>query len=102
MKLQRHNVDNDRGEWCLSEDVEQLEAENESLRAELERLKAPPKKLRAEEVTEPGVYWWAKSKGAPFCEYPIPIDKMQIKRGMVSAGEYVGPLKPQEVGDAQS
>ncbi|MDA8092600.1 MAG: hypothetical protein M0T84_01620 [Betaproteobacteria bacterium] len=40
MKLQRHRVDNDRGEWCLSEDVDELEAENESLRAEIERLKA--------------------------------------------------------------
>ena len=37
MKLQRHKVDNDRGEWCLSEDVEQLEAENEALRAKLAR-----------------------------------------------------------------
>ena len=37
MKLQRHKVDNDRVEWCLSEDVEQLEAENERLRAKLAR-----------------------------------------------------------------
>ena len=35
MKLQRHKVDNDRGEWCLSEDVEQLEADNDALRAKL-------------------------------------------------------------------
>ena len=92
MKLQRHKVDNDRGEWCLSEDVEQLEAENESLRAklacyenngtthadgcwawgpkhyecalaEIERLKAPPKVLSAEEVTTPGFYWFKFGDG---------------------------------------
>ena len=37
MKLQRHKVDNDRGEWCLSEDVAELEAEIERLRAKLAR-----------------------------------------------------------------
>ena len=85
MKMQRHRVDNDRGEWCLSEDVAELEAENERLRAkldryendgtthaadcwswgpkhyecalaEIERLKAPHRKLSANEVTEPGCY----------------------------------------------
>ena len=34
-KLQRHRVDNDRGEWCLSEDVAALEAENETLKEHL-------------------------------------------------------------------
>ena len=38
MKIQRHRVDNDRGEWCLSEDVAELEAENETLRGEIERI----------------------------------------------------------------
>ena len=46
MKLQRHRVDNDKGEWCLSEDVAALEAENEFLRAEIERLKADGKNER--------------------------------------------------------
>ena len=45
MKLQRYNVDgelyregfviDESGEWCLSEDVEELEAENERLKEHL-------------------------------------------------------------------
>ena len=104
MKLQRHRVDNDRGEWCLSEDVEQLEAEIERLRAEIERLKAPPKVLSAEEVTEPGWYWhrfedekdWHLIRLSPsggcydsrndmYCDIEI------------YGGQFIGPLTPPEV-----
>ena len=101
MKLQRHRVDNDRGEWCLSEDVEQLEAENEALCAEIERLKAPPKVLSAEEVTEPGFYWHRHDER---CEWrgnygPIWIGENDVKQTGQSClkGQFIGPLTPPEV-----
>ena len=60
MKLKRYDVsddnyrsgysENNRGDWCMSADVDALEAENESLRAEIERLKAPHKDSPVREV----------------------------------------------------
>ena len=82
MKLQRHRVDNDRGEWCLSEDVEQLEAENESLRAEIERLN----KL----LTKDLMYWESSRVEDNASEEPWEIaDRV--------ADEYLGPGEGQVV-----
>lgn len=111
----------DEGEWCADGDVEELESENESLRAklaryendgithaagcwssgpkhyecalaEIERLKAPPKVLSAEEVTEPGLYWWRESTSHSWSKVPQIVTQL---------GEYrtLGPitLKPRFV-----
>ena len=87
----------DDGEWCKSEDVAALEAENE-------RLKAQYKVLSAEEVTEPGWYWhrfedekdWHLIRLSPsggcydsrndmYCDIEI------------YGGQFIGPLTPPEV-----
>ena len=91
MKLQRHRVDNDRGEWCLSEDVEQLEAENESLRAEIERLKAPHKVLEPEQVTKDGAYWFQRRGGTAWTVIYV-FPRLEVRDGL-----YIGPLTPPEV-----
>ena len=81
-KLQRHRVDNDRGEWCLSEDVEQLEAEIERLRAEIERLN----KL----LTKDLMYWESSRVEDNASEEPWEIaDRV--------ADEYLGPGEGQVV-----
>ena len=110
VKLQRHKVDNDRGEWCLSEDVAELEAENERLRAELERLKAPYKKLSAGEVTAPGWYWWRpnnnykwsvasvnKSANGAFWFVYIDFSGEDSFAEEPLFGQFIGPLSPPEV-----
>lgn len=119
MKLQRHNVDNDRGEWCLSEDVEELEAENDTLRAELERLtgclmganaqtehferewylrgdeierlKKPFKLLSAEEVTKDGPYWFQRRGGTAWTVMYV-FPRLEVRDGL-----YIGPLTPPEL-----
>ena len=92
MKLQRYNVDgelyregfviDESGEWCLSEDVEQLEAEIERLRAEIERLN----KL----LTKDLMYWESSRVEDNASEEPWEIaDRV--------ADEYLGPGEGQVV-----
>ena len=95
MKLQRHKVDNDRGEWCLSEDVAELEAENE-------RLKAQYKVLSAEEVTEPGWYWlkwggwsWNIVRVSFYAGEIVVHSGSEVYDS--EDGLYIGPLAPPEV-----
>ena len=103
MKLQRHKVDNDRGEWCLSEDVAELEADNERLRAEIKCLKAPPKVLSAEEVTEPGWYWlkwggWSWNiVRVSFYAGEIVVHSGSEVYDSPEDGLFIGPLSPPEV-----
>ncbi|OFC48748.1 hypothetical protein BAE30_13350 [Acidithiobacillus caldus] len=87
--------------WPLSEQDEELEAQNERLRAEIERLKAPPKVLSAEDVTEPGFYWYRRDER---CEWrgkygPIWIGENDLKRTKPNRleGQFIGPLPPPEV-----
>ena len=111
MKLQRYNVsddyyrngfsEDDRGDWCMSVHVDALEVENEFLRAELERLKAPPKKLRAEEVTEPGVYWWNWKESGRWVIVVARYDnsRIVIKTFLgdeIFIGRFIGPLEAPE------
>ena len=137
------DLDAEDEEWCRAEDVAALEAENESLRAklaryenegsthagdcwswgrkhyecalaEIERLKTPPKVLSAEEVTEPGWYWWKKI-GADDFDEPVQVfeDEHYITHdpiliisriGCVGAisqecwkGQFIGPIQMPEV-----
>ena len=109
----------DDGEWCKSEDVAALEAENETLRGEMERInrclaeaqediermKAPPEVLSAQEVTEPGCYLvkWMGNKDSDWgCirvhrgdEGVLCIDDFPVTH--FSAAEFFGPLTPPEV-----
>jgi len=117
MKLQRYinsavnddyagNYDilSDDGPVCLSQDVETLEAENAALHAECDRLTAmlgPQKVLSAEEVTEPGFYWWK------FADHRWVIviaryddSKIVIKTILgdeIFIGKFIGPIKMPEV-----
>jgi len=116
MKLQRYDADgdylvdhtpNDNGEFCLSSDVEALEAENAALHAECDRLTAmlcPQKPMSAEEVAEPGFYWWK------FADHRRVIviaryddSKIVIKTILgdeIFIGKFIGPIKMPEVSDA--
>ena len=44
--------------WWGDPGIQSMAAELLQLRTENERLKAPQKVLQADEVTEPGWYWW--------------------------------------------
>ena len=65
MKLQRWDGRQGiyQGQWCMDEDVAELEDENAALQAECDRLRAeneclkqPQQPMSAEEVTEPGIF----------------------------------------------
>ena len=114
MKLKRYDVsddnyrsgysENNRGDWCMSADVDALEAEHEALCAEIERLKAPPKVLSAEEVSEEGYYWYRLRETDEWliCEYSD-RDKTFFTQGdsmftdCPEFGQFIGPLTPPEV-----
>lgn len=99
----------DSGWWCKSDDVEALEAENEQLRAEIERLKQPQKILSAEEVTEPGWYWWTPGdvgtieivevdyEYTPWHPKRLVFFEVGKEIPFPLSGRFVGPLMPPEV-----
>ena len=120
MKLQRWVVSDehrlgtdaekdDSGRWCQSEDVDALEAENEQLRAEIERLRQSQKMLSAEEVTEPGWYWWSPADSGTIeivevdYEYTPGQQKrlvfLEVGKAVLFplSGQFIGPLKAPEV-----
>ena len=86
----------DDGEWCKSEDVAALEAENE-------RLKAQYKVLSAEEVTEPGWYWlkwggWSWNiVRVSFYAGEIVVHSGSEVYDSPEDGLFIGPLSPPEV-----
>jgi hypothetical protein len=87
--------------WCRSWDVEKLEAENARLTALIE----PPTIMTAEEVTEPGYYWWGNREEGWFM--------LDVDRGACGklfswcsedgefteplTGQFIGPIKMPEV-----
>jgi len=118
MKLQRWYIPgsdsedagwDDDGDWCRTEDVAELEAENETLHAEIKRLKAPPKILSAEEVTEPGWYWWTPGdvgtieivevdyEYAPGHQKRLVFFEVGKDIPFPLSGQFIGPLAPPEM-----
>ena len=101
--------------WCPDNgDTEADGRMFEAFDAELAALKAPLKKLSAEEVTEPGWYWWKKIGADDFNE-PVQVfeDEHYITHdpililsriGCVGAisqecwqGQFIGPIQMPEV-----
>jgi len=90
------------GKFVLYDDAM---AEIERIRAEVERLKAPQKILQANEVTEPGWYWWREGDGYEW--FPKQLDWFYVERMNKSVlifwdylgydsqnihGEFIGPI----------
>ena len=67
--------------------------ENVMVRAELAELKAPPKVLSAEEVTEPGPYWWRLSDDKKWTAENVYLPGP----GKRLIGQFIGPLTPPDV-----
>ena len=98
----------------MNKTAEIMNKEIDALKAELAALKAPPKVLSAEEVTEPGWYWWKKI-GADDFDEPVQVfeDEHYITHdpiliisriGCVGAisqecwkGQFIGPIQMPEV-----
>jgi len=124
MKLQRYTPEIDKitsdhcraamvktdavgGYWVRDDAVEALEAENAALHAECDRLAAmigPQNPMSAEEVAEPGFYWWK------FADHRRVIviaryddSKIVIKTILgdeIFIGKFIGPIKFPGVSDA--
>ena len=122
MKLQRYEIralddwggrihwqPSDAGQWCAAAHVEQLKAENAALHAECDRLTAMlglQKVLSAEEVTEPGYYWWGSNLAKGWdgimkvarTRYGYRFDEELWGAGSNGLyGQFIGPIKMPEV-----
>ncbi|MCE5387965.1 MAG: DUF1192 domain-containing protein [Acidithiobacillus sp.] len=113
MKLQRYDFratdvalgECEDGDFVRYEDCAALEAEIERLRAEIERLKAPPKVLSANEVTEPGGYWfrvlgdhqWILAQVFFDEEGTLCFSDGEDFMRRIPSGQFIGPLTPPEV-----
>ncbi len=69
------------------------EEEISILKAELAALKAPPKILKAEEVKEPGCYWWRREENTDWSVQNVYLPGA----GKLLVGQFIGPLKATEV-----
>lgn len=97
--------ENSRGDLVKYADamaeIEALRTENALLSALLE----PQKPMRADEVTEPGFYWWSQGGVVEIdieysTEHPkrLMLWSTGIEEGINLAGTFVGPLRmPEEV-----
>ena len=61
--------------------------------AELAALKAPPKILKAEEVKEPGCYWWRREENTDWSVQNVYLPGA----GKLLVGQFIGPIKMREV-----
>lgn len=98
----------DGSRWVQHADALKMEAEIEALRTEnalLSALLEPQKPMRADEVTEPGFYWWSQGGVVEIdieysTEHPkrLMLWSTGIEEGINLAGTFVGPLRmPEEV-----
>ena len=69
------------------------EAEINALKAEVAALKAPPKVLSAEEVKEPGCYWWRREENTDWSVQNVYLPGA----GKLLVGQFIGPIKMREV-----
>jgi len=91
--------------WWGDPGIQSMAAELLQLRTENERLKAPQKVLQAEEVTEPGWYWWRRKDWHEWV--PRQLDLYYVERMNKSVlifwhylgtdeqnlyGEFIGPI----------
>ncbi|MHB1641805.1 MAG: hypothetical protein ACYCS8_03975 [Acidithiobacillus sp.] len=92
----------------MRDEVVRLEAENAALHAECDRLTAmlgPQKVLSAEEVTEPGLYFWREHEGAQWTVTDVEVNHAPELRQYyfgneedeVLNGQFIGPIKMPEV-----
>ena len=72
-----------------------LGKENCDLKAELAALKAPPKILKAEEVKEPGCYWWRREENTDWSVQNVYLPGA----GKLLVGQFIGPIPKPEVCD---
>jgi len=93
----------DRDWSSIRGELDSAKAENAALKAECDRLTAmlgPQKPMKAEEVTEPGFYWWktADRRGviviARYDDSKIVIKT--ILGDEIFIGKFIGPLKMRE------
>ncbi len=89
---------NNRHAKALNEndvEVDRANATVDVLMAELAALKAPPKVLRAEEVVEPGCYWWRREENTDWSVQNVYLPGA----GKLLVGQFIGPIPKPEVCD---
>ena len=68
------------------------EEEISILKAEIAALKAPPKILKAEEVKEPGCYWWRREENTDWSVQNVYLPGA----GKLLVGQFIGPIQMPE------
>ena len=71
------------------------EEEISILKAEIAALKAPPKVMSAEEVKEPGCYWWRREENTDWSVQNVYLPGA----GKLLVGQFIGPIPKPEVCD---
>ena len=75
--------------------IQDRDAEIDALKSELAALKAPPKILKAEEVKEPGCYWWRREENTDWSVQNVYLPGA----GKLLVGQFIGPIPKPEVCD---